>query len=400
MIKAIDENGKSVLISNAIRGKVYYCPACNYPLEQRKGEERQYFAHHRTGVNKDKHICCDSWNYDMSDWHINWQERFPEQCIEKIISYDNQKHRADVAINDLIIEFQHSNISYFDFHSRNQFYQNCGYSVIWVFDIRQDVHEKRVYHEDGNKFTWSHANKMFQSLDLKKENITLYFQFTDGEDDYCLERITGGYRNFSIFYTDTQNSLSIAEFVDLAKKEKSPLAQNNNKRTKQIHPDINDGKSIPELWNPNYLSFVVINLTNGEEIYIPCKDDKLQRQYNNPQGPIFGKKTAKNPDGSYCYSNLYPIKDAEKPIWRLKTKKPKQIQKINGCSSLEELIKSNPEETYFFCELNQKAYLLFFNNDNKLQFTAHEINQNNGSVIKTSTDFVFEKKNDIIWRLL
>lgn len=49
----------------------------------------------------------------MSNWHLNWQLNF-YQHMEKEIGI----HRADILINDLIIEFQHSKIDIEDVNSR------------------------------------------------------------------------------------------------------------------------------------------------------------------------------------------------------------------------------------------------------------------------------------------
>ncbi len=107
------------------------CPECEAKVIYKNGKiKTQHFAH----SNKTK---C--WNSNqMSVWHTNWQNKFPVDYMERVITVDNVKHRADIAkpnkdCFDYIIEFQHSSISVDDFTKRNEFYsQICP--LIWVFD--------------------------------------------------------------------------------------------------------------------------------------------------------------------------------------------------------------------------------------------------------------------------
>lgn len=128
---ALDTEGKRVDASKADRNQKYMCPVCGEPVIPKAIESKYVCSHfaHKT----DSH--CDEWKSDMSEWHYNWQEKFSVECREIVLEKDGIKHRADILINDVVIEFQHSPISVEEFNARNQFYLECGKSLIWIFDL-------------------------------------------------------------------------------------------------------------------------------------------------------------------------------------------------------------------------------------------------------------------------
>ena len=130
MFVAYNSLQEHVSIENAIAEDKYYCPGCGAPLVIRAKESLAVKAHfaHRRGAD------CDSWTHDMSEWHLLWQRRFPIQNREVVVEKDGVKHRADVCINNTVIEFQHSPIKAEEIAQRNEFYLSCGYRVVWVFD--------------------------------------------------------------------------------------------------------------------------------------------------------------------------------------------------------------------------------------------------------------------------
>ena len=108
MFIALNKNNKRVSIDNANINEQYFCPVCGATLTIKAVDSlaiKKHFAH-KKGI-----ICYDDFTNDMSDWHLTWQNRFPEQYREVVIEKDGEKHRADICINNTIIEFQHSNIS-------------------------------------------------------------------------------------------------------------------------------------------------------------------------------------------------------------------------------------------------------------------------------------------------
>lgn len=130
MFKAKGKDGNPVWIDNAIKGEEYFCPICDKPLiiKAVNSEIATHFAHKKGSG------CFDNWSHDMSEWHKAWQNRFPKEYREVVVAKNGIKHRADVLINDTVIEFQHSPISHEEILERNAFYLSCGYRVVWIFD--------------------------------------------------------------------------------------------------------------------------------------------------------------------------------------------------------------------------------------------------------------------------
>ena len=162
MYIALDENKIRVHIENADKSKQYFCPVCGEKLIIKAVDSlsiKPHFAH-KKGTE-----CLDTWQHDMSEWHYNWQCLFPEEFREVVVEEDGIKHRADVLINDYVIEFQHSPITAVEIEERNTFYLNCGYKVIWVFDAQNKV--KNIYGTEYNidpfkdDLEWKRARREF-----------------------------------------------------------------------------------------------------------------------------------------------------------------------------------------------------------------------------------------------
>ena len=133
MFIALDNNGQRVLIENAAKENQYFCEECNTPVIIKAKDSlciRPHFAH------KNKSDCWYDYNNCMSEWHREWQNKFPENCREFVVTNKETgiKHRADIFINNTVIEFQHSPITAEEIAKRNNFYLSCGCNVVWVFD--------------------------------------------------------------------------------------------------------------------------------------------------------------------------------------------------------------------------------------------------------------------------
>lgn len=136
MIIANNANGERISAREAIVGEQYFCPTCNAPVILKAKNSKYvspYFAHQKN------RICTDTWKYEMSEWHREWQNLFPKECQEIVMEKDGVKHRADVRVGKTVIEFQHSPISSSEFAERNRFYTSCGYAVVWVFDAEGKI---------------------------------------------------------------------------------------------------------------------------------------------------------------------------------------------------------------------------------------------------------------------
>lgn len=175
---AKDKEGNNITIEEAVRGGEYFCPICDGAvIVKAKGSEavREHFAH----KNKTE---CDSWNYDMSEWHRAWQNSFPKECQEVIVQKDGIKHRADVLINNTVIEFQHSPITAEEIAERNRFYTECGLKVVWVFDAEGKIKNKNESAATldplfcaETDLCWKRPKREF-SIKMP-ENVTVYLQY-------------------------------------------------------------------------------------------------------------------------------------------------------------------------------------------------------------------------------
>ncbi|UGU15425.1 hypothetical protein LS482_17295 [Sinomicrobium kalidii] len=78
---------------------------------------------------------CDSWYEPITEWHLNWQNLFPEETREVTITENNISHRADILLNnELVIEFQNSPIKIREVERREAFYNKNDRKLIWVLN--------------------------------------------------------------------------------------------------------------------------------------------------------------------------------------------------------------------------------------------------------------------------
>lgn len=182
MFIAIDERtGKRISAYKALpNNSEYSCPYCEEKVILRNGEVRvPHFAHQSNSL-------CDRY-YDssnvMSDWHINWQEQFPEECREVIFKgKDENKHIADVFYNNYIIEFQHSPMSPEEFYERTKFYYRFCRRLIWLFDFSDECN---IYEYEDNKWAWDRPKRTFIQFNSGygywKDKVCLMFQDAKGD---------------------------------------------------------------------------------------------------------------------------------------------------------------------------------------------------------------------------
>lgn len=116
----------------------------------------------------------------MSEWHLSWQRRFPEEYREVVIEKNGIKHRADICINNTVIEFQHSPITGEEIAKRNNFYLYCGYQIVWVFDATDKI---KNWIEDSidpmkcrdDDLCWKRAKQQF-AIKMPPQ-VTIYLQY-------------------------------------------------------------------------------------------------------------------------------------------------------------------------------------------------------------------------------
>lgn len=148
MIYAIQNEQRTIATPGA-RGT---CPSCAAPVIAKCGKLISWhWAHVRAE--------CDPFSEPMTQWHIDWQNRFPAEWQEVVIKRDGQTHRADVQLpSGKVIEFQHSPISVEDIAAREAFYGD----MVWVFDCQEAFKADRIDFrvKDGYwSFRWKHPRK-------------------------------------------------------------------------------------------------------------------------------------------------------------------------------------------------------------------------------------------------
>lgn len=167
---ALDKNHKKVHIDDAIRSEKYYCQGCGEEVCMKTGDIKIHHFSHMSNTN------CDSWHYDMTEWHKAWQNQFPIENQEVVFELEGKKHRADVFINDTVIEFQHSPLSCEEFNDRNEFYNRLGYRVIWIFDATEEYATKEIEKHNNSGYMWKKYFKVFRNLKQVDKKVDIYLQ--------------------------------------------------------------------------------------------------------------------------------------------------------------------------------------------------------------------------------
>ncbi|HYW19099.1 MAG TPA: hypothetical protein VE956_07225 [Nodularia sp. (in: cyanobacteria)] len=169
---ALDEKGNKILPDLGLRAT---CPDCGTEVIAICGNKNKY--HWRHNYTYDSHK--DKWYKEMTPWHLRWQELFPVECREVVIKKGRVVHRADVKINNLIIEFQHTDLKRHNVKKRELFYGSYPDKIIWVIDGTAN----RVFNVGKKKLNPENLKPVF--LVDKESNI--YFE-TEGYINITLIR--------------------------------------------------------------------------------------------------------------------------------------------------------------------------------------------------------------------
>ncbi len=141
---AENKNGKRIQVSNSCEEAI--CPHCGETVVGRIYKEGTDYWKHR---NKKE---CDSWYEPTTDWHIKWQNFFPEEQQE-VTLYDektNITHRADVCTNNgFVIEVQNSPISVDEIAQRETFYGRKG--MVWILNGENLLKKSNIVYNEIRK---------------------------------------------------------------------------------------------------------------------------------------------------------------------------------------------------------------------------------------------------------
>ena len=94
-----------------------------------------------------------------TSWHREWQSNFERTEVSTVAT----NRRADVVVNDTVLEVQHSYINKMEVSERNADYKRVGYRVVWLVDctVDADVHDlettKRVFIDFG-RAAWKYRS--------------------------------------------------------------------------------------------------------------------------------------------------------------------------------------------------------------------------------------------------
>ncbi len=196
MFIALNHNGERVTIEEAVKSEKYICPDCHSELIQKRGSVNIHHFAHTAGGD------CDSWS-EMTEWHLEWQNQFQEQYREITLG----EHRADIKVDDYIIEFQHSPISEDDLKERINFYTHYG-KLIFLFDLR----EKNIYSNRWrrNTFIWKYPSRTI--IPPNNKNYFVFFQISDNTILFVKNNLDN-WSDFEVYKTLTK-----AQFINLFKK--------------------------------------------------------------------------------------------------------------------------------------------------------------------------------------
>lgn len=185
MYIALNDEQKRISINDAVQGNTFFCPVCLEKMFIKAGSERaRHFSHYP------KCECNDSWNgqYDMSDWHFEWQNQFPSENQEVVVEYDDERHRADVLTDRTVVEFQQKPLSAGKFNDRNTFFHNIGYKTIWLYDMREEYENGRILDLKNDRFLWNKAQLKYTKYLLYPGQTEMFFQI--GNEGECIVRIS------------------------------------------------------------------------------------------------------------------------------------------------------------------------------------------------------------------
>lgn len=315
-----DRHGnRRVDINDAIQKDEYFCPLCNARLVQKCGNKRVHHFAHCNGSE------CDEWSSDMSEWHRSWQNLFPEECREVVVELNGNKHRADILINNTVVEFQHSRMTNEEFLARNSFYTQAGYRLIWLFDFREEVRKGKIlYHHDTSaykEYVWKWASHTFDFFTPEDSNIVIFIQLS-GCNEKCIELLVQLYYCNTEFATWKNFILSQEEFKSVIYGERQlpdyrpqrEITEDSSERYEEYEQYRNSMKKPRTIYEIMVLCRENIIIVYNQRTNITARIGVSQYRKRKD----FKVKGVIKHSGRRSFSrNVYEIPDAEKPEWIL-----------------------------------------------------------------------------------
>src|SRR5574344_577091 len=175
----IDNKGIRTFIDDTSEYELYFCQHCHGLLIQKKGDIKAHHFAHQKGF-----VCTDTWKYGDTPWFFSWQDRFPKECQEVIKEYNGERHAADIVIESMkvVIELydnqnsNHQSLSSGEFDNRNEFFNNLGYKVIWIFNFVDEYDCKVLYKKHDDLFYWKRKKTTFKNVDNGNNKIKIFYQ--------------------------------------------------------------------------------------------------------------------------------------------------------------------------------------------------------------------------------
>lgn len=206
------------------------CQLCETELYAACGEIQRWHWRH---VNKKD---CDPWYSYKSDWHIDWQNKFPESWREVVINKNGVKHIADIqTLKKIVIEFQHSSISTYQIRERESFYQN----MLWVINAQEFKDNFRIR---------SNVNSKLRNLEQEKRYEETVIQ--DELDDEIKSKKT---QIKDLERTIKDNQYKIEQLKDQKDKYRSTLIDIDNFVQNEI---IENWAKLHGFWDYNFNDFL------------------------------------------------------------------------------------------------------------------------------------------------
>lgn len=283
-----------------------------------KGHSGPYFRYYLSKKDYDALTPDRKQRYDIvtnlehfaeSPWHREWKERVGTFCEDEKYIYNRKTgkyKRTDSFVNSqkICVEFQHSYIDN-DYVARNNFYKALGLRIIWLFDYTmhsaKEMPDGTVQIVEDNARGFLRGSREIESFEdcpvfIQVNNKKIY-KVLRLERQEIGKKLESTIRWFKKTYAYTED-----EFVN---------ALRTGDRSLFSRDDLTVGKSMFELWKPEFKSAIFKNIKTGYYVKIIRSPREQINIYRNIRGYLSkDKKEFKDEDRR-------DINYADRPQWVL-----------------------------------------------------------------------------------